>query len=427
MLGIFKDLENHWRDSRWIAAHNRYRYRTTHRVTRDCNRSALRHRELGEYIAASIVGHCFDGWSFLSRAVEAELAGDPRSAKHLAYYAELRAAMSILAGEGVGVFHRRHVIVTHSGRCVPATTQDGTHQFLWDALEHWSQSSAGTTRMLDVIRPANIPLAQWTHLFGGAAGFVARDWLLRWGLDLSRLAKDRESRNVASYRPRLAPMSGPRQIGDVVQNLLNWWSACEPGASGGFPIIDRHLLRGTLVLLFKTTTQTTRIRRSRHYAKRVRLTLNGLSLADPQRDSLEAFLTFESSDSRPLPLMLAAAGKLPHSHIQHSQQVLARATLLLRVSTGCLTDALRRSGLSIYKDLEFWWSNDAVRRRIWSPLSPPDSFVDLWGDIDEALEDLRIWQQRSPIQDSYADFWKTNAVAATVLPTLERAFLWGAA
>ena len=40
------------------------------------------------------------------------MAGDPDAARHLGYYAELRATMSILAGDGIGVFQNKHIIVT---------------------------------------------------------------------------------------------------------------------------------------------------------------------------------------------------------------------------------------------------------------------------------------------------------------------------
>ena len=66
---------------------------------------------LAEYIACSIPLHLADGWTFLARGLDAIKAGDSDSAIHMAYYAELRAAMSLLAGDGVGVFRSRHVAI----------------------------------------------------------------------------------------------------------------------------------------------------------------------------------------------------------------------------------------------------------------------------------------------------------------------------
>ena len=378
-------------------------------------------------MAASIVGHCFDGWSYLSRAAEAELAGDPITAKHLAYYAELRAAMSILAGEGVGVFNARHVVIAASGECIAAETREGTHQFIWPVLEHWAQSSGGTARILDVIRPANIPLKQWTSLFGGTAGFLATDWLRRWGLDLSRLAKDRESRNLASYRPANLVASEPRRVGDVLQTFVDWWEACSPRTVGGFPVIDQHLLRETFVLLFEATTQKSHVRSKKLYATRVSLVLDGLPLSDPNATSLANFLTLVGSRASQPHLVLDASGKRRHTHLQHSQQVIARATLLLRIATGGLATVMRSVGSSVYDDLHFWWSQAAVRRRLWSSTQPPGSFIDLWKDVDDILDDATNWSRTSKPDDSHAEFWNKESASSRVLPTFDRAFFWGCA
>ena len=65
--------------------------------------------KLGEYIACSAPLHLADGWNYLSRAFDAACRGDRSSAYHLAYYGELRATMSLLATEGIGIFNRRHI------------------------------------------------------------------------------------------------------------------------------------------------------------------------------------------------------------------------------------------------------------------------------------------------------------------------------
>ena len=89
IIGSFSRLQGYWKEGRWLDRRNRYRRSASYRVR--CDRGRYRHSELSDYIAASTVGHCFDGWSYLGRATEAELAGDPGAARHLGYYAELRA------------------------------------------------------------------------------------------------------------------------------------------------------------------------------------------------------------------------------------------------------------------------------------------------------------------------------------------------
>ena len=72
-------------------------------------------KAIAEYVAASAPLHASDGWHYLARAFGAISHGDRNTAIHLAYYAELRAAMAILASEGIGVLNYVHVVVDSSG------------------------------------------------------------------------------------------------------------------------------------------------------------------------------------------------------------------------------------------------------------------------------------------------------------------------
>src|SRR5262245_50036590 len=98
----FQTLSPPDRRARWLQTNNKYRVRCTHRYECDLKASppTVDHAGLTSYIAASGPCHVVDGWSFLGRAVDAALHGDPYTAIHLGYYAELRAAMSLLACEG---------------------------------------------------------------------------------------------------------------------------------------------------------------------------------------------------------------------------------------------------------------------------------------------------------------------------------------
>ena len=68
-----------------------------------------------EACAVSGPNHCVDGWSYAARSISALLAGDLHATRHLAYYAQLRAALSILAGLGVGIFNKINFIVNAAG------------------------------------------------------------------------------------------------------------------------------------------------------------------------------------------------------------------------------------------------------------------------------------------------------------------------
>src|SRR5439155_6047134 len=125
----FEGLSPHWADGRWLRDGNRYQYDCIKRIDKDLRPPRkLRAAHLREYVAASTIPHCMDGWAYLGRALASYLCGDIDAARHLAYYAELRAAMSLLGSEGVGVFSRKNLVIPQTGHC-PVVSASGTHVF----------------------------------------------------------------------------------------------------------------------------------------------------------------------------------------------------------------------------------------------------------------------------------------------------------
>ena len=417
-------LSTSWANQAWLPSRNRYRVEAAKKVERDSqNNDSFAHSHLIDYVAASALGHCYDGWSYLARALEAEMSGDPDAARHLGYYAELRAAMSILASEGVGVFNRHHAIVSTSRRCQSLRGQT-THRFTWDALEHWASLPNSADAIFKAIRPAGIPLEGWLSGFGGSAGFLANSWLKQWGLDLARLGMDQDARNLASYRPTAITSPGPQPIRDTVTAVIHLWSLCGPGFRGEFSSMDRHLLRLALHLLFKNKTGRSPKQAIRIYEGQITTMLNGQMLSEAERARIYNLLLYKTENDTP-DLFVAAARSDSPTHLHHSRQVLARATLLLRVATGSLANLLDESNTTFRTDLVFWWTTPAVRRRLWTTKGAPDTFSDLWDDIGVALDSVVEWTQIAPDSDCGRSFWGSHSNDASILTTPERIFLWG--
>ena len=152
--------------------------------------------DLSQYIAASAVLHCVDGWSFLGRALSCHACGDSDVARHLGYYSELRAAMSILAAEGIGVFHNDHCVID-SGDNQQFVRGLNTHMMAWLALKAWASRADSADILTDVIRPNGYPLKQWLEAFGAGPQLrpLGEAWLTSWGFDLQCMFEDRAARN----------------------------------------------------------------------------------------------------------------------------------------------------------------------------------------------------------------------------------------
>lgn len=384
-----------------------------------------RRKHLVEYIAASVIAHSFDGWSYFSRALAAELSGDSEAARHLAYFAELRAAMAVLAKHGIGVFSNIHVVVTSPSTCYAVRNEGTTHRFVWRAFDQLVDHSSGQDILLSSITPEGVPLSDWlSHVHHGYKQF-ATSLMRRLGFDLSRLAADREARNRASYRPTTFVVQNNRSIDSIVDDVLRFWQLCAPGISRGFPSLDRHILAYALRTLdsgWRGGASST------HYAKKLTPLLQNTlrTSVSPALLAVWTDVIRDGRDSQGSTLIGDAFGTVSVFHRNHAKQVLARAVLLLRVATGCSSDLLNTAGTSIVAGFTAWSSRPEVRRRLWAPSSPPNVYGDLWPPIEDAVDATRECFKGSaaPPQDHYA----LEAVLAretSILSTAERAFLWG--
>jgi hypothetical protein len=347
---------------------------------------SARAKQLAEFVAASVILHCADGWAYLGRAMAAQLSGDTGAAGHLSYYAELRAAMSLLASQGIGVFDRNHVIVHHDG-AVDAFRQQGTHQFAWAVLEAWSESDRSAAVVTSMIRPAGASLADWYEAFtsGAKAKDKGDEYLRRWGLDIKRFAIDRGARAEFSYRPRTAegcvPPAGARaaQFGAAV------WRALEPDGNEPFGIVDLHLLRRTLEPAFRERTQKKPANDPTEFLRYVRHAIGQLQLSSSET-RLESFLT-RKLDPDELKLIEAAENTAGVGDPENHLHMIARAALLLRLSTGCARELLEQAALE-FQTFAWWCDQLGSARALTSPGDFPAQPAALWDDIAQALSDL---------------------------------------
>lgn len=420
-----------WRRGRWLAGKNRYARDSVNKIKQDTAPAGhLRHSQLASYVAASSVIHCMDGWSYAARAIAAELSGDVDAARHLAYYAELRAAMSLLAVAGIGAFNDKHVAVRADGQC-ETIAGSRTHQFVWDALEYWAQQHAATDLVLRVIQPGGIELSRWLNHFAPAAGasfraILASQWLLEWGLDLRRLALDREARNESSYRPTTITSRRRPTLNQRLNFVEHLWRAHEPFASSPFSSIDRYLLRRSFAYAFRVNDpQHRHPRQARGDFRRVlKPVLHAVTPTpgDLSSDQWERFLVFRAPYHENL-VVAEAEKKDPVSSPFHHIQVIARAVVLLRVATGAARLNVKQLPPQDVGRLAFWWSPIGEDRGLWDAGAPPQQFADLWQDIDIALTELRDW--RTGGGASRRTLFDSAPRVVQYLGSCERVALWG--
>lgn len=436
-----KLLRSHLKSKRWIGLGNIYAKSYRARPYKDVvtRRPLLRKKQIRDYVAASIFNHCSDGWSLMGRALSLLIKGDSNSAIHLAYYAELRAAMSLLAAEGVGVFNNRHVIISEADvdltpdlyriRGLPYEQKglSRTHRFVWMALEHWADRKLSAELLAKIISPGSISLSDWFDAFGVGGNLhpIGSSWLKSWGIDIKQFGDDQVLRNHSSYRPsRIIPKKST-SAPDSLAFLCELWRMCEPNPSSRFDEIDRHLLRTSLKQAYQAVLglDPCLSTNSAGYRTWVKKNISSLGLTTSIQASWIDFLTWriQPNESR----IIKEASKLtfiddPDYHLQ----VLSRTILLLRIATGISGDLLREVGYS-RSDLEFWCLPYAVDHGLIQNRIPVSDFLDLWADIDTALQDIIAWETSHVPNYSYYDL--ANDVSRPIfrLSECERILLWG--
>jgi hypothetical protein len=372
----------------------------------------LHGEQFASYVAASVPLHQIDGWGFLSRASEALSKGDWLGAVHLAYYAELRGAMALLAAQGVAVLNNYHVVLDKSGSA-EAVTNLGTHQFVWAALEEWRRFPAAFSSILEAMLVESRPISEWLS-FAGTQQTVQvallNQWTRNWSLDIQRMAEDRDLRNFASYRPSRMQTTGPRNVGNCLEPLVALWDSCRPGLNGAFANLDLHLLRLALDSVYRSTTDQ-----------------------DPSGPAFEAFidgilrlhgethlrgflLRSEESQDHAV-IRLASDRSSPESVLP----VLARAVLLLRISGAAGHHLIASSGFDKDK-LQFWWQSVGEDCGLWSGTSVPDDFADMWEDVKDAVAQFNALLLMPG--DSLANAWNRAGPNLTSLCQFQRAGLW---
>lgn len=355
--------------------------------------------KINSFLAASSLSHLLDGWIYLSHAFKSILNGDEATAIHLAYYAELRSAMSILATEGLGVFNNQHLGIfspTSSKEfpvngyknkgTPPILTRTakpyGTHTFTWDAISELSKSPTKlNTEILKIFKVSGKNFLELTQYFHPATAgstiltsTTIKKWLKEWCLDIKMYRGDRDNRNEVSYRPqKIKNFNGRIDFQTILNDLEKYWLIISPSNTDKFDMLDKYLLRKLYSAIYpRLGTLTPKI-------DLIRDAFNEHGIND---EILFKFLDFQSPYSDDHLIFHNANAKKTDA-----MSILARATLLLRISIGLVSQLYKDGGVS-KNELDFVWENYGIESGFWETSNTPSDFTNLWSDIQPSLSDL---------------------------------------
>lgn len=386
----------------WLEPNNPYVRGAAEQIKLD-NKAipSSRMTDFTEYIAASAVVHCGDAWAYFGRAVDAIIKGDVHAAVHLAYYAELRGAISLLATEGIYVGNFFNCAVNAQGQIV-TLPGDGTHVAAWRLLDSWKDQPRSRVLVGDVLRPGGTSLNDWlANLPTGGGGPVVGELLQSMAFDLQSFANDRVRRNSVSYAPSrlveddLDPLSAVR----IVSNI---WATLEPDAKGTFPVMDQQLLGSVLMQAYTSTN--TRGNASPGSTDAIDQSAWEAWLEHVVPDTVRNSFFHQSLRELPtVPLQdrpLVDAFNNDHSEVLAAKYVadmVARTSVLLRLTTGANLRLILDSGIE-KGDVDPWVKSLSVARGLWATGDQPEDAVDLWVDAAVALDVLSDLSPRDPYE-----------------------------
>lgn len=395
----FFSLSNHFKNNRWLGKNNVYRIGCVKKIEKEEEDGiSYNQRHLSQYIASSVPLHCMDGWSYLGKSIYSALMGDSYTSRHLAYYAQLRAVMSLLSSQGIGVFNKTHFYInnTNSTHLInnnhSRTNKSGTHIAVRDAFNNWINNDASISMLGNIIKPEGINLSDWfNHLSAGSPlGFIGLDLLKRWGCDLRNFKLDHDARNEASYRPTQINDPNNTPINTTLDLITEIWEDFRPMALGNR--FDLHLLKYSIHQYSSSTDRGNYLTE-----KKIIKTLEGIGIDDESRVNILKDYLKRANDSKCL-IIEQANKKIDYNKDEnyylkmisrdenYHLKMISRAVILLHLASAS-TKSLMKETNTKRNEIEFWWKSFGVNRGLWdnSQLDPLDYMFD---EIEEALSEI---------------------------------------
>ena len=393
--------------------------------------------EINTFLASSSLLHCLDGWGYLSHAIDSLLTGDSRISIHLAYYSELRASMSFLSSEGIGIFNNGYISADAYNNIQRNPTRDrvttdpinpSTHQFIWNSLDTWINSIVKPANPSDLLGVFSVDgknfndwLTHFPYTSPNSGIIVLKHWLSSWNFDINHFKKDREVRNIVSYQtPNLNVSPNVYTLNQNIDKLNSFWNILEPSGNNRFQLLDKYLLRELLKIIYNQ--QTTSVKNANTFENLVRTTISNMGLTVQQ-----SFIDFMvSNDQHNLFVESFNTTIDPTTNSLNPLSVIARATLMLRISTGSVSHILNSGGMT-KQDLDFLWDKYGLENGFWTVGDLPTDFISLWEDIKDDIEEVTSWAHtKRPDLNLHAVYNDTSLpFSLNFFKQFHRAGLWG--
>ena len=189
-------------------------------------------------LAGDQVSHLMEAWQYLGAAIRSVLCNAGDNAVHFAYYAQLRAALSIFAGSGIRLrLGDNYYLDSVGGRhSFKLKSGDRTHEAVWAVWKEWVKTPYAQQLLSSNVSIISGVALSDLMLVPTSPGVL----LTNWGYDLARGHEDHDARIKASYHGK-ARQPSPIMSEASVELVRRVWSLLME--SGGGVVFDASLVR----------------------------------------------------------------------------------------------------------------------------------------------------------------------------------------
>lgn len=374
--------------------------------------------DISIYLAVSAQGHLSDGWKYLSSSATSFLTGSRRESIHAAYYAELRAAMGLLAEFGIGVNNNIQYSISspdaNGDRKLNICKGFGTHIFVWAALNEALSGNPRISNILSSLELFGKNLIDWLDLMtdGKSTYQTIVDCICNWGYDLSSTDRDRELRNISSYNIDTSPDAYNPISTSELETLIRISGACNADPMGNTEEIDSIVLKSMRdIVMSNFSLSSSDVEQN----IRNRMEVNG----EPEDKIVKQLEEFDYIINISNDLY-----SISNINNQNFFGIFCRALLLLKLSSQIRkynihemnTYSGGKTSNWCIEFLEYFGENGFL----WEQGRMPDNFIDVSEDYIDTYNDIKNLLKSTSVYD----ILKTNSSDILKLLRFERVLMW---
>lgn len=353
----------------------------------------------GAELAAEQVFHMIEGWRYASAASNAYLNHSKHTALHFAYYAELRAALSLLSWSGIRVRQNAHYYLDVFGN-KKTVIHSPTHSAVWGLWKNWVKRPDATKLFRDQIKlTTSVSLS---NVLTSLQYVDPSKTLQNWGMDLAKIQSDHTARNTSSYEAFWINSPLSRMSHDDLDLILMLWKLLLPQDSG-------LLFDSTLISYFVSKALPAMTLRMGGTSEDCLKQIVGAIVTNTGADPALISRRLDTTQYKTKPFDLAS------SQDSKTENVLCRAFFLLRLSMLATKTSLAVTPNTATAD---WLTNWFEHAGLWDKKSGVDAY-DTNEDYELALDHFNA----TPVV--LTDLWAQDNLKNTVrLTRPEACMVW---